>query len=267
MLFFNKKDKKQKALEKELSLVIKKESQLKEKAIKAEIAKWQAELKNKVSEKVVQGLELAFNKAFSIVFTKGVGVIEKTYHREEIEKTYSIQNYAFQLRGSRKDLKQLKQNANRSNRTNVALTTIEGVALGTLGIGLPDIIVFVGMLLKGIYQTALNYGFDYDSLDEQNFILCMIEAALTKGPDFIMINEKVDEMIEGLPSIKEEMLKVQLQKTSNTFASDMLIMKFIQGFPIIGVIGGVANPIYYNKIMNYVRLKYQKRYLMMKLKD
>ena len=74
-------------------------------------------------------------------------------------------------------------------------------------------------------------------------------------------------MIEGLPSIKEEMLKVQLQETSNTFASDMLIMKFIQGFPIIGVIGGVANPIYYNKIMNYVRLKYQKRYLMMKLKD
>ena len=166
-----------------------------------------------------------------------------------------------------KDLKQLKQNANRSNRTNVALTTIEGVALGTLAIGLPDIIVFVGMLLKEIYQTALNYGFDYDSLDEQNFILCMIEAALTKGPDFIMINEKVDEMIEGLPSIKEEMLKVQLQETSNTFASDMLIMKFIQGFPIIGVIGGVANPIYYNKIMNYVRLKYQKRYLMMKLKD
>ena len=70
MLFFNKKDKKQKALEKELSLVIKKKSQFKEKAIKAEIAKWQAELKNKVPEKVVQGLELAFNKAFSIVFTK-----------------------------------------------------------------------------------------------------------------------------------------------------------------------------------------------------
>ena len=84
----------------------------------------------------------------------------------------------------------MKQNANRSNRTNVALTTIEGVALGTLGIGLPDIIVFVGMLLKGIYQTALNYGFDYDSLDEQNFILCMIEAALTEH-DFMGLSRKV----------------------------------------------------------------------------
>ena len=28
------------------------------------------------------------------------------------------------------------------------------------GFGLPDIVLFIGTLLKGIYETALNYGFD-----------------------------------------------------------------------------------------------------------
>ena len=46
-----------------------------------------------------------------------------------------------------------------------------------------------------------------------------------------------------------------------TFALDMLVLKFIQGLPVVGVLGGAANPVYYRKIMRYVQLKYKKRYL------
>ena len=42
----------------------------------------------------------------------------------------------------------------------------------------------------------------------------------------------------------------------------MLLLKFIQGVPVVGIIGGAANPVYYNKVMKYVQLKYRKRYLM-----
>lgn len=68
-------------------------------------------------------------------------------------------------------------------------------------------------------------------------------------------------MIKGIILIGENDLQEQLQKTSSVFAVDMLL-KFVQGFPLVGVLGGAANPIYYNKIMRYVQLKYHKRYLM-----
>lgn len=42
----------------------------------------------------------------------------------------------------------------------------------------------------------------------------------------------------------------------------MLFLKFIQGLPVVGILGGMANPVYYNKVMKYVQLKYRKRYLL-----
>ena len=33
---------------------------------------------------------------------------------------------------------------------------------------------------------------------------------------------------------------------------------------VVGIVGGLSNPVYYNKIMEYVRLKYHKRYLLNK---
>ena len=47
----------------------------------------------------------------------------------------------------------------------------------------------------------------------------------------------------------------------------MLLLKFVQGLPVIGVLGGAANPVYYRKILTYVQLKYKKRYLLRLAKD
>ena len=97
---------------------------------------------------------------------------------------------------------------------NVALTTVEGIGLGALGIGLPDIVLFVGMLLKGIYQTAIGYGFTYDSTGERLFILRMMEAALMRNSDFEEKNAQVDNMIEGITLIGEKDLEKQLHRSS-----------------------------------------------------
>ena len=61
-----------------------------------------------------------------------------------------------------------------------------------------------------------------------------------------------------------EDIKRQIEKTANALATDMLIMKFIQGIPFVGIIGGATNPVYYHKIKSYVELKYRKRYLLEK---
>ena len=261
-MLFQKKDKKRAALEKEYAAVLKKETQLKQSAMKATAPRWKTDLEKKVPEKVYHSLEAAFSKAFSVVFTQGVGVIEKTYNRQNLEETYSVQDYAVQVKGGRKELKQVKRNAGRTGLANTALTTVEGIGLGALGIGLPDIVVFVGMLLKGIYETALSYGFAYDTPEERLFILRMMEAALAKGHVFAVKNARVDGMIEEMPQAGDDEVQAQSRKTGSAFAVDMLLLKFVQGFPLVGVLGGAANPVYYNKVMRYVQLKYQKRYLL-----
>lgn len=56
-----------------------------------------------------------------------------------------------------------------------------GIGLGVLGIGLPDIPLFTGMVLKSIYETAISYGFPYDTEEEQCYILKLISTALSRG--------------------------------------------------------------------------------------
>ena len=62
--------------------------------------------------------------------------------------------------------------------------------------------------------------------------------------------------------ITQEELNLQIRQTASVFAVDMLLLKFIQGLPVIGILGGAANPVYYHKVMKYVQLKYRKRYLL-----
>ncbi len=57
------------------------------------------------------------------------------------------------------------------------------------------------------------------------------------------------------------------QKTADAFALDMLLAKFVQGIPVAGILGGISNPIYYRRILDYVQLKYQKRYLLQKINE
>lgn len=92
----------------------------------------------------------------------------------------------------------------------------------------------------------------------------MMEASLAKGERFIQLNAAVDQMIyqgsQPIPDLED--MDTQVRRTSDAFAIDMLLLKFIQGMPIVGILGGAGNPIYYNKVIQYVRIKYQKRYLL-----
>ena len=92
-------------------------------------------------EKVYHSLEAAFSKAFSIVFTQGIGIIEHTYNRQSLEENYAVQDYAVMVKGGRRELKQVKRNAGRSGMGNTALTAVEGIGLGALGIGLCCLLV------------------------------------------------------------------------------------------------------------------------------
>ena len=226
--------------------------------------KWQSELEKKVPEKVLNNLQTVFRKAFQIIFDKGTPLIEKTYKKEDIQKEFLVHDFAIDLDMSPKDLLVLKASSELNNLISLSASAVEGVSLGALGIGLPDIVLFISLILRGCYETALQYGFDYDTPSEKYFILTVLEGSMLKGNLWDTCNELVDSMMSAPSVPTEEELKLQLGNTSDAFAVDMLLAKFIQGLPVVGIIGGLMNPVYYRKILSYVRLKYRKRYLLTK---
>ena len=259
--------KREKALRRELLAVENQEKRLQKAFVKAKNPAWKTALGDKIPKKVYAGLESTFCKGFSLVFNQGRSIIEKSYKKEELQDNHTIRDFAVKLRGGRKELKAVNKSAKRSDSLNMVVTTAEGIALGALGIGMPDIVLFISTLLKGVYETALNYGFDYDLPEEQYMILNMMAASLITGEERTEWDDMIDGMIVEMPrEVPQSVLEEQIRETASVFAMDMLILKFIQGLPVVGVLGGVANPIYYKRVLNYVQLKYRKRYLLKQMK-
>lgn len=247
----------------ELLIAQKQEKRMAQAAMKAKPAVWKTELESRIPQKVYTGLESAFCKGFSLVFQQGRAVIEKGCRKADIRADYAVQDFAVQVKGSRKELRKLHKQAKQTDLINLAVTTVEGIGLGALGIGMPDIVLFLGTLLKGIYEAALHYGFDYASRQEQVLILKMMEISLITGADWASKNLEVDEMLsQQTLEVMDADFQSQIKATASAFAVDMLLLKFVQGLPVVGILGGAANPVYYRKVMNYVQLKYRKRYLL-----
>ena len=255
-------EKREKALRKELLSVMKLEKKLEKAALETRPAGWKTALEQKVPKKVYGTLQTAFAKAFETVFSKGRSIIEKSYRKDTILEDQSIREYAVLVKGGRKQLKESRRKAQGADLRNLAFTTVSGVGLGAFGIGLPDIVLFISTLLKGVYETALNYGFDYTSRDEQILILKMMAGALSTGEEWKKRSDEVDDLMGGdACDLSDEAFQAQMQATASAFAVDMLLLKFIQGTAIVGIIGGAANPVYYRKVMRYVQVKYRKRHL------
>lgn len=208
-------------------------------------------------------LESAFYNAFKVVIKNGSKYIEKLYNKEKIKVDYEINDYSLNKRMTRKSLKIIDSQGKKSKRINSTISTIEGVGLGLLGIGIPDIPVFIAMILKTVYEIALSYGFDYENEAEKIYILNLINVALTSEEDKQFYNEKLNsiesKMVLGLGI--ENILDEEIRETSKVLSNSLLIAKFIQGLPIVGVIGGLTNYQFINKVSKYARIRYKKRYL------
>lgn len=231
-----------------------------------------------VPEKLQTTLELAFYKAFDLVFSKGTSIIEKTLKKETRENTYKVNAYAVELKETRRAMKAFSRDAGKCKAANLAAAGAGGIGLGALGIGLPDIPIFTGMVLKSIYETALSYGFPYDTPQERCYILKLITVSLTRGEEVIRVNKELDILgrLMDSPSSLEAVsappepdaspdphaeLLTLIRVASNALSHELLYMKFLQGIPIAGVIGGIYDAVYLNKITDYADMKYKRRFL------
>lgn len=222
------------------------------------------QLQEKVPEKLQSKLEETFGKAFLLVFDKGTDIIEKTYNREEMQKTYLINQYTDEVRKNRKSLTAFSRKAGVSSAKNVFLSSVSGIGLGILGVGLPDIPLFTGMMLKGIYEIALSYGFDYNTEEEKYFILLLIQGAVAYGEEMKRIDTAINYYMENKQLPENYQREQMIQKTATILSKEFLYMKFLQGFPVVGAVGGAYDVIYMKQITEYSNLKYKHRFYKLK---
>lgn len=248
----------------EQKLLNKKENQL----IKTKLTPLIDKIEEKIPAKLKDTLDLAFYKSFELVFEKGNKLIEMTYDKEKILLQYDINNYAVEKSLSKQHIQTIDKQANKSKLMNAAISMTEGTVLGILGIGLPDIPLFISVMMKTIQEVALNYGFKYESDQEKSYMLLIICGALSKGEKQKEFNHQITLMEEKIIEIAnfETDLKQQMKITADLLSNTLITAKFIQGFPIIGALGGVVNHSIVSKISKFASLKYKKRYLIEKAK-
>lgn len=225
---------------------------------------------DKLEEKIPEGLrdtlDNAFEKAFKLVFEKGTVIIEKTYSKDKLSFEHEINDFAIKndrnILSSRKYLKNIDRISNKSKFMGKGVSFIEGAGLGLLGIGIPDIPLFISVLLKGIYEVSTGYGFEYNSKEEKIYILKLIQAALSEGDDRLEKNEEVNLWVLKMKTGNMDAdLEIEIKETAKILSNQMLLAKFIQGLPLIGIAGSIFNVNVYTKISDYTTIKYKKRYL------
>ena len=225
-----------------------------------------------IPEKLSGTLSVAFFKAFQVIFEKGTRLIELTYNRAKKQADFKVNKFANEMYGDSRSARSFTREARGTRLFNLIISFVEGVALGLLGLGIPDIPLFMAIVLKGVYEVALSYGYDYHDENEKIFILKVIEVAMTDDEEFIdgdaQINAAIDVIAEdggvigGWSISKED----QMRQTSDSLVKEMIYTKFVQGFTILGVFGGIFDPVYVNRITNSAIIKYRRRFLATHLK-
>lgn len=240
-------------------------------------AKWVKFVEKKVPTTLQNTLETAFNKAFITVFDKGAALIEKTYNKEKQQNIYKENE---KLMGKEifdaKLVKKFERQAKRTAAKNLAITSVEGVGMGLFGVGLPDIPVFVSVLLKSVYEIAISYGFEYTTDREKLFILKMIDTSLKSGNVLRTKDAELNHLIERYHTEERESGEVddmaefvtelqivrQIDDSAKALSHALLYGKFVQSMTIVGVVGGTADVTCLKRVTDYAKLKYKRRFLL-----
>ncbi len=228
-----------------------------------------AKIEAKIPAKLVDTMDAAFYRAFQILFEKGTGLLRLTIAEKKLRADRFIREYYLKETPDAKRVESFHKSARLGGVAATILATLEGCAMGLFGMGLPDIPILMSLLLRTVYQTALRYGFRYDSQIERYFILLLLSAALAKGSERKEYSLKADQVGRAIARGERFSFNLdeQMRETSKALARSMLVAKFIQGTSIVGVVGGISNFSASRRVANMANLKYQKRFLEKKKRE
>lgn len=233
------------------------------KAVSKTTGSVKAKIEDKIPEKLEDTLNKAFTAAFKMVFQEGKVLIKKTYNEETLKSEYADKRVGVQTKGDRSLIKKLRRPAEKRYFKSLGVAATEGVGLGLLGIGLPDIPILIGNMIRTCTVSAHSHGLDTDRKDEQVYMLMMIRLAAMPVEERATVNSQLDALGDAIDSGKEIFLdlETEMQETSERLSMTLLFSRFVMGLPVVGVAGGLYNPVIVSQLHQLAEVKYEARLL------
>lgn len=262
--------KKRKIIKQELDKTIKQEQKLLMKKnssfLEERTKKFADDINEKLPFDAKEKLTEAFKKGFVSVFEKGGKYIDKTYNIKKIKTEHKKNIDRFNIDHTKKNLRAVEKSAKMKALLNTSISTVEGAAVGFMGIttAIADVPFFIGVIMKHLNETALNYGFDYNLEDERVFMLNIIAMSISKEEEKTMYSKAADKVgysIDTNCSI-DETLEDAIADTAEVIAEFITTSKLLQSIPVAGsILGGINNYKFMNHVGLTANVKYKKRYL------
>lgn len=223
----------------------------------------QDKIEQKVPVQVRQTLEAAFLKAFEAVFFQGDNLIRRTLQREKLEQQHRRCDELLEQQPGMWSVQRVGWNVHGARLSQQLGVLLEGSLLGLPGIGLPDILVFLSLLLRNVYGTAVRCGFDCDAPEERIYLLLLICCGASAGEERKAYRRRLEHAADSIwvQNMPHESVEQCVQEAAHVLALSMLAAKFVQGIPLVGVVGGPANLITLRSISRLACVEYQLRYL------
>lgn len=233
------------------------------KAVSKTTGSVKAKIEDKIPEKLEDTLNKAFTAAFKMVFQEGKVLIKKTYNEETLKSEYADKRVGVQTKGDRSLIKKLRRPAEKRYFKSLGVAATEGVGLGLLGIGLPDIPILIGNMIRTCTVSAQSHGLDTDRKDEQVYMLMMIRLAAMPVEERTAVNRQLDALGDAIDSGKEIFLdlEAEMKETSERLSMTLLFSRFVMGLPVVGVAGGLYNPVIVSQLHQLAEVKYEARLL------
>lgn len=248
-------------LQKELDRLGRAERRFLKKQMDREPTKLDMLLEDKVPPKLEATLDAAFSKAFHLIFSKGSSIISKTFSEDKLVHEFQVANADLIIQGKGRHMRTFKRRASVTGTSHTLVSAVTGSALGFIGGTIPDIVLFITLLLRNIYKIAMKYGYSFDTDEEKKFILRVIAAAVQDGDDMVRADKAINYLIKAGISSDDSTVDDRINDAAVSLAHALLLMKFLQKIPVVGVIGGASDFIYMERISDYAVLKYQRRFL------
>lgn len=257
-----KESKEEKLLRREFVRLLEQEGRFARKQMERKEGALEQKLAEKLPPKLQRTMEHAFVKAFALILEKGTGVLEKSCQREKLREEVCAHQQDWMQERDGRALRGFSKAARKAGRRDVLISGVSGVSMGLLGIGLPDIPIFTGMLLRSVYETALHHGCGYKGEEERYLVLLILEGAFSRGMHFSEVDQELNRCLENrcLPEGYSE--KTQIQRAAATISRELLEWKFLQGLPVVGAAGGAFDAVCLRRVSRYAQLKYRRRQLL-----
>lgn len=174
------------------------------------------------------------------------------------EKLQKSLEYAFYF-----GFKQIEQKDKQLLEAEIQRNVVLKGDIGYLGITLPDISLFISMMIKTIHAISVSYGFDDDTDDEKAYSLLLISTPLSIGEQRLELNHRADRLAGQIDYQIETSNEIEslTRLAAEVLSESLLVAKFVSGHPIVEFTKGHVNEKILRRISKYSTIKYKKRYL------